>query len=337
LPLVAALGSLGSLGSKDLRAILRFLGDAATIRGPSAFTVELLDDMAVMFGARCATYNEFDFARRTVLAYVTCTADGPSEIDMTLSDWEELTAELVVDRDIERDGIVATSDRRSCPERLRGDRARADRQESAVVDTMCARIGPPGARFVLDRVGRDFDDRDRAMMRVLQPHLLELWRRASTRRRLDTVVDALGSDDTRGVVLVDEDGDVESASAAGLRLLQTHFGHAVPLPDRVARWWHNGRTTPLVVEMDDAAIVVEAVDNGSTLVVREQAPGLGRLTRREFEVMRCVAAGLTNEEVAKRLWIGEPTVRKHLEHVYDKLHVRTRTAAVAALRLSTAP
>ena len=49
--------------------------------------------------------------------------------------------------------------------------------------------------------------------------------------------------------------------------------------------------------------------------------------------MRCVAVGLTNEEIAQRLWIGVPTVRKHLEHVFDKLGVRNRTAAVAALRL----
>lgn len=48
--------------------------------------------------------------------------------------------------------------------------------------------------------------------------------------------------------------------------------------------------------------------------------------------MRCVADGLSNEEIAKVLVVERSTVRKHLEHVYDKLGVRSRTAALAKLR-----
>jgi DNA-binding CsgD family transcriptional regulator len=56
------------------------------------------------------------------------------------------------------------------------------------------------------------------------------------------------------------------------------------------------------------------------------------LTPREREVMRCVADGLSNAEIARVLVVELSTVRKHLEHVFDKLGVRSRTAAVAALR-----
>ena len=56
------------------------------------------------------------------------------------------------------------------------------------------------------------------------------------------------------------------------------------------------------------------------------------LTRREREILRWVEAGKTNAEVAQVLWISPLTVRKHLENVYEKLGVRTRTAAVARLR-----
>jgi DNA-binding CsgD family transcriptional regulator len=56
------------------------------------------------------------------------------------------------------------------------------------------------------------------------------------------------------------------------------------------------------------------------------------LTRREAEVMHWVAAGQSNAEIAHRLWIAEHTVRKHLENVFTKLQVHTRTAAVARLR-----
>jgi DNA-binding CsgD family transcriptional regulator len=56
------------------------------------------------------------------------------------------------------------------------------------------------------------------------------------------------------------------------------------------------------------------------------------LTPREREVMRSVAYGLSNAEIADVLVIEQSTVRKHLEHVYEKLGVRSRTAALAKIR-----
>jgi DNA-binding CsgD family transcriptional regulator len=53
------------------------------------------------------------------------------------------------------------------------------------------------------------------------------------------------------------------------------------------------------------------------------------LTAREREVLGLVALGKTNAEIAGRLWLAPSTVRKHLENVYAKLGVSTRTAAVA--------
>jgi hypothetical protein len=47
------------------------------------------------------------------------------------------------------------------------------------------------------------------------------------------------------------------------------------------------------------------------------------------EVISWVARGKTNAEIAQILWLAPSTVRKHLENVYAKLGVRTRTAAVA--------
>ena len=57
-----------------------------------------------------------------------------------------------------------------------------------------------------------------------------------------------------------------------------------------------------------------------------------RLTPREREILSQIADGRTNEEVARLLWISPGTVRKHLENAYEKLGVRTRTGAVAALQ-----
>ena len=325
---------MGRLLTKDLQAIVAFLGDAATTEEPAPFTRKLLDQLAAMLGCEYAVYNEFDFARRTVISYITCSAED-GVLEMTDADWEGLVAELALDREIERDGIVSTSDRSPHEQRASFDGVAPYCEEFGIIDTMCVRIGPPGARFVLNRCERDFDDRDRRLMRELQPHLVELWMKASVKRRLRVALAALDDDDADGVVFLDTHGDVEFASASAHKLLQTHLGRATPLPTEVARWRENGRDTPLIVSRNGSRLVVRAADNGFTLLVREEAAGMRLLTRRELEVMRCVAAGLTNEEIARRLWIEVPTVRKHLEHVFDKLGVRNRTAAVTALRLES--
>ncbi len=56
------------------------------------------------------------------------------------------------------------------------------------------------------------------------------------------------------------------------------------------------------------------------------------LSQRELEVLTCVAAGLSNREIAARLVISIGTVKKHLEHIYGKLGVYNRTRAVARAR-----
>jgi DNA-binding CsgD family transcriptional regulator len=53
------------------------------------------------------------------------------------------------------------------------------------------------------------------------------------------------------------------------------------------------------------------------------------LTPRELTILGRAAAGETNAEIASALVIGESTVRKHLEHIYEKLEVRNRAAAAA--------
>jgi DNA-binding CsgD family transcriptional regulator len=58
----------------------------------------------------------------------------------------------------------------------------------------------------------------------------------------------------------------------------------------------------------------------------------GGLTRREIDVLLQVETGKTNEEVAAALGISPLTVRTHLEHIFDKLRVPSRTAAVTRFR-----
>ncbi len=65
----------------------------------------------------------------------------------------------------------------------------------------------------------------------------------------------------------------------------------------------------------------------------QQDPASGSLSPREIDVLRLVAQGWTNREVAERLGIGEATVRTHVSSILSKLNLGTRTqAALYALR-----
>ena len=60
--------------------------------------------------------------------------------------------------------------------------------------------------------------------------------------------------------------------------------------------------------------------------------GLGVLSDREVEVLRHIAAGLTNQEIAARLYLSLYTVKAHARTIYDKLDAHNRTRAVARAR-----
>lgn len=69
----------------------------------------------------------------------------------------------------------------------------------------------------------------------------------------------------------------------------------------------------------------------SRLIARIRAPQLS-LSARETEVLRLVAQGSSNSVIGRTLHISDATVKTHLVHIYSKLGVSSRTAAVAAAR-----
>jgi len=60
--------------------------------------------------------------------------------------------------------------------------------------------------------------------------------------------------------------------------------------------------------------------------VREPAPSV--LSQRELQVLKLIADGATNREAAAKLFISEASIKTHLLHIYEKLGVRDRAAAV---------
>lgn len=65
------------------------------------------------------------------------------------------------------------------------------------------------------------------------------------------------------------------------------------------------------------------------LLVNDPTRGTGPLTQREVQVLRLVASGMTNREIADKLFISEKTVARHLSNIFTKLDLSSRTAATA--------
>jgi DNA-binding NarL/FixJ family response regulator len=114
----------------------------------------------------------------------------------------------------------------------------------------------------------------------------------------------------------DTDGDVlpaVEAGATGYLLKDTPRDELV----RAVRAAHRGE-----------AVLSPSV--AGRLMGQVRSPAREALTERELAVLRLVAAGSTNREAARALFISEATVKTHLLHIYEKLGVRDRASAVAA-------
>jgi DNA-binding CsgD family transcriptional regulator/PAS domain-containing protein len=240
-------------------------------------------------------------------------------------------------------GALADSDYYSRRARLRHDVFAPEfHSHLGIVDALSvcvARSAGCAAEVWFESQGRDFDARDRLVLDLLRPHLAARHRQARLRQLLAAALAALeavsdSADAPAAVLLVGSAGRIEFASPAARRLLSKYFGQCgTNLPTPLAEWRQDGSRTKFRAPRDGRTLVVEAVGSAQpALLLHEELPQLTSLTAREWDVMRWVEAGKTNDEIADLLFITTGTVKKHLEHVYAKLGVRTRTAALARLR-----
>lgn len=66
-------------------------------------------------------------------------------------------------------------------------------------------------------------------------------------------------------------------------------------------------------------------DRGPSCYARPTSTGWASLTPTELEVVHLVAEGLSNPEIASRLFMSRATVKTHLSHVYNELDIANRT------------
>jgi DNA-binding CsgD family transcriptional regulator len=102
-----------------------------------------------------------------------------------------------------------------------------------------------------------------------------------------------------------------------------------PGPDHTVRLWLFRGPGPDFTERDRALLVLLRPHlHQAFLDAERRRHPVPRLTPRQKDLLRLLAAGHTNAQIARHLGISEGTVRTHLENVYERLNVSSRTAAV---------
>jgi DNA-binding CsgD family transcriptional regulator len=328
-----------ALTSGDAERLFRFVAEAESLGGDDPFTSELLIEFDRLVPADRVLYNELDRVRRRNLLQIRWPA-GENPIIRPDDElvWRFFLVEhpLCLRQQEGYFGAIKLSDFLTQRELHRTWAYDFGFAPFDIEYQLEVSIPSPlwhTKTFLFNRSGgcRDFTERDRLILDLLQPHLARLCGAARTRRLLSSALaelDRVDEHSGRGLILLGLGGEAEFTSAPARRLLREFFpGVTVDrLPVAVEEWLESGTASPLIRRRGAHQLSIARVDDALLLEERHHE---GQLTAREREVLAWVAQGKTNAEIARLLWLAPSTVRKHLENVYAKLGVSTRTAAVA--------
>jgi DNA-binding CsgD family transcriptional regulator len=209
--------------------------------------------------------------------------------------------------------------------------------------------------FVLNRPDLSFTERDRLMLNLFRPHLLLAYSNAKCYQKVQDDLNRMQqSFDSLGIATVDIDGKIRSIAPRVVSWLDTYFNkstHSLQLPDRLRSWMKYQVNSfledsdialtylPLCIQYGERELtirlVIEEPGDRYILIFQEQTRSLSTslellgLTQREIDVLLCIMQGKDNKAIALILAISIGTVRKHLENIYRKLNVQSRTAAIS--------
>jgi len=219
--------------------------------------------------------------------------------------------------------------------------------------------------IVFNRSHSDFEDRERGVLDAVRQPLAALYRNLIVCEEAGVGLKCIGqlaADGGWQMMRVTLTGRILDASPPPLGLLRRFFPEHAPvrqaqLPATLFAWFARSRNwglerpaishgQPFAMSRLGARLIIHFIPDpddtsaGYLLMKGDRsavsAADLAHLpvSEREREVLALVAAGKTNGEIAGILAISARTVQKHLEHIFQKLGVETRTAA--AVRALTA-
>lgn len=195
-------------------------------------------------------------------------------------------------------------------------------------------------------------------MNLLRPHFAQAYQNAKALAQVQHDLAQLRHTlDLSGVIILSGDGQVRLMTQQAEQWLKKYF-HKRPvskergLPENLQRWVKHQLAVlaqegeviaprlPLQLEYEGKRLIVRLVvdqpgEQCLLLLEEQQLLSLSAVTlellglsRREAEVLFWMAQGKSNKEIAQVLDMSSTTAKKHLENIYQKLGVQTRTAAV---------
>ena len=336
------------LDAGDASTLLAFVSGLKDVEAPHPFPPQVLHGLRDVIRCDTAFYSELHPLQRRAGLAIWTNGDDDEVMSGPSDDWNEVFWALRPTHPV--CGYRTTTDDWSTPLKASDFVTLAGFRRTAIYDA-CYReeldywfdfgLPPEPDRtrvFIFQRKGgSDFTERDRLVASLIRPHLDARARAAEDATRaaaaLAAVEESTGGD-PHAIVLCSTSGIIEFASPRSRALLKRYFGlDNGRLPSHLLA---SERHT---VMDDDGRLTIRIARTGALrlLLLEEQDRRLEQLTAREREVLDAVARGWTNGEIAVHLGLASATVRKHLENVYEKLGVRTRTAAAALVSRAGEP
>ena len=341
---------MGHLQAKDLDRALRFALEAQATDDLERFRGELVPGVRRL--VRCDTlgYNEIDLQRGTAVAITDAPLfAGWEERFLSLADQHPL---LVSQKAGDLSGALL-SDFLTEPQFHRLELYQDIYRWMEIEDQLAFGLpGPMIVAVVLTRPRRTFSERDREIIELVRPHMALAYQRAREQERTRALIQALeeGLEDRHtGVIRLDSRGEIAVANESARGLLDAYFDTIArdrgKLPAYLRSWIDefellNGNHRQVTIDGPRGRLGIREIrcgQDGHTLILEEQRPSPPSLealrsqglTRRQAQVLRLLACGKPNRQVAAELGISTATVEKHLEHIYTRLGVSSRTAALA--------
>jgi DNA-binding CsgD family transcriptional regulator len=346
-----------AVSEADAKAMLGFIAGLAALEGPDDFRAGVLPGIRDLVPSEIASYNEVDFDAGSIIAHAEpaelVTEDAP-EVLVRLGHQNPLVSRYQRTRD---GRPYKWSDFITRRELHRTDLYREAYAPMGVEYQMAFCLPAPPEMIigvVVNRGRRDFSERDRSVLNLVRGPMIQALRTVERytllRQRLSAAERGLGKGGA-GVVLIEESarGPVISfASEEAAAALQLE-SEEEPLPEPLRGWLQRAtqrRTeavAPVVLPRRDAPDLAVHLLRGrhpgerdalllepSREMLSSAALGASGLTRREGEIIRLLAVGRSNGQIAAELGISIRTVHTHLRNAYEKLGVSSRTQAVQA-------
>ncbi len=351
---------MDTLTSRDTRQLSRFLQALYTVRTHAEFTAHLVAAIPTVIASDATGYNEISSWRRFA-SYQGWPPDHPD-----IPDGQEILGRYAQQSPLithaERTGDTSAhkitdfvSQREFRATTLFNEYYRPLQLHY----NMGVKLAPgadPLIAIGLLRSRRDFSSRDIMLMDFMRPHLLQASHNAAsvTRMQEQFAVNAEAFKANRqGVVSVTEEGHIRFstplAEALMLRYDRTAQRNPGCLPPLLRNWLRyeyvrqcseslvHTPSRPLRIAGMSGVLTVRLLrrDRQALLLLEEipaeeKRPALSAigLSPRETEVLTWVVQGKTNPEIGMILDISPRTVQKHLEHIYGRLGVENRHAAM---------